>query len=93
MYYTGNGDLGFTTVIGDISLPKCDPRIETLGALDEVHAHLGLVRALLQSSIFAASILRTQQLLYRMMADIATVMDGASTLRYLDEGATAVSAR
>jgi len=85
MYYTGNGDLGFTTVIGGVSLPKCDPRLETLGALDEVHAHLGLVRALLPCSPFATSILRTQHLLYRMMAEIATVSDSASTASYLTD--------
>jgi len=85
MYYTGHGDLGFTTVIGGVALPKCDPRLETLGALDEVHAHLGLVRALLPCAASAAAILHTQHLLYRIMSEIATVMNEASSACYVTE--------
>ena len=84
MYYTGHGDQGFTTVIDGVSLPKCDSRLETLGALDEVHAHLGLVRALLPGSPLATALLRTQHLLSRMMAEVATVTEGVTYLTDAD---------
>ena len=87
MYYTGHGDLGFTTVIGGVPLAKCDPRLETLGALDEVHAHLGLARALLMGASWAPAIFRVQQAVHCLMADLATVAPSGASPLYFDEDA------
>ena len=73
MLYTGHGDAGYTHVIGGPQLPKCDVRLEALGALDEAQAHLGLARALLVSQPVAGAIARVQADLRLLMADVATV--------------------
>jgi len=81
MLYTGHGDAGYTRVIGGPTLLKCDTRLEALGALDEAQAHLGLARALLAGTPWAAPIGRVQAALRLAMADIATVAgDGAPYL-------------
>ncbi len=71
MLYTGHGDAGTTTLIGSARLPKCDLRLELLGALDEAQAHLGLVRALLPHTPWAHALNRTQQALSTLMTAIA----------------------
>ena len=43
------GDDGSTGLLGESRLPKYHLRIETLGALDEASAALGLARALTKS--------------------------------------------
>ena len=40
--YTKNGDDGFTQRIDGESVRKCHPRIETIGAVDELNSFLGL---------------------------------------------------
>lgn len=40
--YTKNGDEGFTERIDGEPLRKCDPRIEAIGAVDELNSVLGL---------------------------------------------------
>lgn len=82
MLYTGYGDGGYTSVIGGPSLPKCDVRLEALGALDEAQAHLGLARAL-TSGPRADSLRRVQADLQLLMADCATVHGTDSVGMYL----------
>lgn len=45
--YTRTGDAGETALIGGRRVPKDSPRIEAFGTLDELQAHLGLLRAAL----------------------------------------------
>ncbi|MHB1457441.1 MAG: cob(I)yrinic acid a,c-diamide adenosyltransferase [Armatimonadota bacterium] len=73
MLFTGNGDTGYTKIIGGISLPKDDQRIEIIGALDETQAHLGLARALLNSTKWADPIKRVQAELYLLMTECAAI--------------------
>lgn len=73
MLFTGNGDAGYTKIIGGISLPKDDPRLEIIGALDETQAHLGLARALLNDTQWADPIKRVQADLYLLMTECAAI--------------------
>jgi cob(I)alamin adenosyltransferase len=43
--YTRHGDKGDTHLVGGRRVPKDDPRIESYGAIDELNAVLGIVRA------------------------------------------------
>lgn len=43
--YTRTGDRGETSFFGGTRVPKNDPRIEAYGTVDELNAHLGVVRA------------------------------------------------
>lgn len=46
---TGSGDDGRTGIAGAARLSKDDPRIEALGAVDELNSHLGLLRAMVDN--------------------------------------------
>ena len=43
--YTGKGDAGFTSLLGDERVAKYDLRPEAYGTVDEASAFMGLVRA------------------------------------------------
>ena len=45
-YFTGNGDEGSTGILGESRVLKSHPRIQSVGAIDEVSATLGLARAM-----------------------------------------------
>ena len=67
---TGRGDDGTTTLLGSGRLGKDDPRITTLGDVDEASAYLGLARAEAAGEI-GELLLELQRLLYRFMGDVA----------------------
>lgn len=71
MLYTGHGDGGYTRIIGGTALLKCDRRLEAIGALDEAQASLGLARALLFTTPWAAALARVQADLRLLMAELA----------------------
>lgn len=83
MLYTGHGDAGYTTIIGGNALRKDDVRLETLGAIDEAQAHLGLARALLLDTVWASSLYRIQSELRLVMAEIATPTHGTTGNLYV----------
>ena len=67
----GNGDGGMTDLPGGKRVKKTDPRIKTLGMLDELGAVLGLVRARLAGKQEKEEIWRTQQDLLKAAASAA----------------------
>jgi cob(I)alamin adenosyltransferase len=67
---TGRGDDGTTTLLGSGRLGKDDPRITTLGDVDEASAFLGLARNEAAGEI-GELLLELQRLLYRIMGDVA----------------------
>jgi len=85
MLFTGHGDAGYTHVIGGPLLPKCDTRLEALGVLDEAQAQLGVARALLASTPWAADIQRIQNDLRLVMADIAIISSPQGGCQYLTD--------
>lgn len=82
--YTRTGDDGSTGLLGEGRLPKYHPRIETLGALDEASAALGLARALSRSQQTIAILKEVQRDLYALMAEVAATPENASRFRTLD---------
>ncbi len=69
---TGTGDAGFTSLLGAQRVPKYDERPETLGTVDEATSALGLARAYTRDERAREIILRMQQDLYTLMAEVAT---------------------
>ena len=49
MIYTKTGDAGTTSLVGGTRVPKCDPRVEAYGTVDELNAHLGLLAEMVRS--------------------------------------------
>jgi cob(I)alamin adenosyltransferase len=83
MLYTRQGDAGYTNVIGGPALPKCNARLEVLGALDEVQAHLGVARAHLDATPWITPVQRVQHELRLLMAEVATVARQEGAPHYL----------
>jgi cob(I)alamin adenosyltransferase len=44
--YTRSGDKGLTGLVGGARVPKDSPRLEAYGTIDELNAHIGMVRTL-----------------------------------------------
>ncbi len=78
---TRRGDQGYTGLLGSERVPKYDPRVEALGLLDESTSALGLARASATDERVRALILGWQQMLYRLMAEVAATPDTADKLQ------------
>ncbi len=71
--YTKTGDEGMTSLRDGVRVPKDDPRIETNGQIDELNAHLGVVRSMLGDDDANREIIHSvQRELMTIMSHIAT---------------------
>ncbi len=70
-FYTRTGDEGYTGLLGDSRAPKYDPRIETLGAIDEANAALGLARSICLATRTSPILIAAQKDLYHIMTEVA----------------------
>ena len=71
--YTKTGDEGMTSLRDGVRVPKDDPRIEANGLIDQLNAHLGIVRSMLgDDEENARLILAVQRELMVVMSHIAT---------------------
>ena len=68
---TRSGDDGTTGIAGNTRLPKDDPRIEALGAVDELNCQLGLLLALATDTGAGKWVEEVQQDLFDLGAMIA----------------------
>ena len=70
--YTKTGDGGETSLFGGGRVPKDDARVEAYGAVDELNAALGVVRALAPVPEIDAELARIQAELFAVGAELAT---------------------
>ena len=86
---TGSGDDGTTGTADGRRLPKHHPRIEALGAVDELNSHLGLLRAQLPEGDDIRELLgEIQQELFDLGAGLAggtAARPGAAEVARLEE--------
>ena len=86
--YTRTGDDGTTGLVDGSRLPKHAARMEAIGAVDEANSALGLAVCALGESEHAASLIRIQNDLFDLGADLATPGEdftpGEMTLRMVD---------
>jgi len=73
--YTKTGDGGETSLFGGGRVPKDDARVEAYGAVDELNAAIGLVRALSPAVEIDAELARIQAELFAVGAELATPHD------------------
>jgi cob(I)alamin adenosyltransferase len=80
--YTKKGDDGTTSLWYGGRVPKCDPRTEAYGTLDEAASQLGVARALCDAdeAELAADILRLQDDIFIAAAELATAPEAADRL-------------
>lgn len=69
---TGEGDTGYTGLLGEQRVPKYDPRPDTFGTVDEATSALGLARAVATDPQVKQIISQVQQELYLLMGELAT---------------------
>ena len=71
--YTKTGDEGMTSLRDGVRVPKDDPRIKTNGQIDQLNAHLGVVRSMLGDDDANREIIHSvQRELMTVMSHIAT---------------------
>jgi cob(I)alamin adenosyltransferase len=80
-FYTQTGDDGYTGLLGEGRAPKYNRRIETIGAIDEANAALGIARSISQAHSTASILLTAQKDLYYIMAEIAALPENATKFR------------
>lgn len=80
-FYTSQGDDGFTGLLGEGRVPKYDPRIEAVGAIDEATAALGMARAICKAEPTITTLLQVQRDLYGLMAETAADPEHAARFR------------
>jgi cob(I)alamin adenosyltransferase len=86
---TKGGDQGTTALMYDRRVPKCHPRVEACGAVDELNAAIGLARAAAQDGALRDNLATTQQDLVRLMGELATMDEDLS--RYVKDGHSLVT--
>jgi cob(I)alamin adenosyltransferase len=85
-FYTQTGDDGYTGLLGEGRAPKYDPRIETIGAIDEANAAIGLARSISQADQTSMILLTAQRDLYHIMTEIAVLPENSSRFtKFLSE--------
>ena len=80
-FYTKSGDDGYTSLLGKGRIPKHDPRIETVGVIDEANAAIALARTLSLSSQTSFLLLEVQKDLYHIMSEVAATPENVSHFR------------
>jgi cob(I)alamin adenosyltransferase len=87
---TQTGDRGQTALMYGRRVSKTDPRIRANGAVDELNAALGTVRATLSERLVTEPVLAIQKELVTLMGELAVVPEDRA--RYLESGHHFVSA-
>jgi cob(I)alamin adenosyltransferase len=86
---TKTGDAGTTGLMYDRRVSKCHPRVEACGAVDELNAALGLVRATTPHAFIHANVLVIQKELVTLMGELATSVEDLP--RYAQDGFPSVT--
>lgn len=84
-FYTGKGDAGETSYLGEGGISKSSLRIESVGSVDEATAAIGLARALSDSEKTNAVLLEVQKHLYILMSELSASLEVADKFDRLNE--------
>jgi cob(I)alamin adenosyltransferase len=84
-FYTKTGDDGTTGLLGKDRVKKYDPRMETIGSLDEASTALGLCRAFVCSIEIQEIILKVQKQLYLVMGEVGSEKEVAENFRAINQ--------
>jgi cob(I)alamin adenosyltransferase len=70
--YTKTGDRGKTSLIGGTRVPKHHYRLEAYGTVDELNAHIGMIRSWPADEATTSMLVRIQEMLFTIGASLAT---------------------
>ena len=88
--YTGGGDRGETSLGDGTRVPKLDCRIAAFGAVDELNSLLGVVLAADVPDVLRAVLVRVQNELFDLGADLSVPFGVTDRLRITHEQITAL---
>ncbi len=77
--YTRRGDTGETGLLGPERVSKDDPRVEAMGAVDELNAVIGLVLAVQKEKRIRDLLLKIQDDLFTVGAELAMAATSGGT--------------
>lgn len=81
---TRTGDQGTTGLMYNRRVPKCHPRVEACGSVDELNAALGLARAACPQPFIQSHLAALQKQLVTLMGELATAVEDLP--RYVRDG-------
>jgi cob(I)alamin adenosyltransferase len=84
-WYTGAGDDGMTSLLGDAQVPKHHLQPQAFGTVDEASAALGLARAFSQIAEIRQVLLTVQRDLYHVMSELAATAEAATRFTKIDQ--------
>lgn len=84
-FFTGRGDDGTTSLLGDQRVPKYDKRPEAYGCVDEASAALGLARSMAIDEHTDRVTAQVQRDLYGLMAEVAATPENVDRFQTIDE--------
>lgn len=70
--YTKTGDLGTTSLVGGIRVPKNSSRLEAYGTVDELNSYLGLIRSFEIDEKSIGELVMIQTILFSVGGNLAT---------------------
>lgn len=84
-FYTRAGDDGTTGLLGKGRIAKDDLRMDTIGAVDEASAALGLARSVLRSAE-NGTVVQIQRDLYGLMGELAATEENIERFQVIGAG-------
>lgn len=84
IFFSGQGDDGYTGLLGEGRVPKYDPRPEAYGTVDEASAALGLARSLAMTEDGRRLTIELQRDLYHVMSELASTGANAGRFESVD---------
>jgi cob(I)alamin adenosyltransferase len=81
-WFSGKGDKGNTSLLGDQRVPKYHPVPDAYGTIDEATSFLGLARASIDDEGAKQLLLHIQRDLYKMMSELAATPENREKYRY-----------
>lgn len=69
--YTKKGDTGTTSLLNNTIVPKDHVRVEAYGTVDELNAHLGMLRDMIDEEKIKASLYEIQKTLFVIQSRLA----------------------
>jgi cob(I)alamin adenosyltransferase len=83
--YTRHGDTGETVLLGGVRVWKNSPRLEAIGAVDELSAAIGLARAEKLPEVVDRTLERLQNDLFNVVAELAAPTPAESPCPTINE--------
>jgi len=83
--YTKTGDSGLTGLVGGQRIAKTSLRINAIGEVDELNAHIGLVRIVVSDKDLGEILKSTQSRLFDLGSELACLPDMAGQIASLNE--------